>query len=188
MSDFTIHNEHSAPPAARPLLEKSRKNFGMVPNLYGVMAESPPVLEAYQVLGMLFRSTSLSTTEQHVVWLTINFENNCHYCVPAHTASAKMDDVPEAVINALRDGNPLPEPKLEALRRFTVAVVNKRGLVSQDDLSAFADAGFNRQQVLEVILGVTHKVLSNYTNHIADTPLDEPFKQYAWEKPGRQAA
>lgn len=188
MSEFTIHNVPTAPDAAKPLLEKGQQSFGMIPNLYGVMAEAPAVLDAYQALGAMFRSTSLSTVEQHVVWLTINYENNCHYCVPAHTAIAKMDDVPEPVIKALRDGMPLPDPKLEALRRFCVTLINQRGFADDAEVQAFLDAGFTRQQVLEVVLGIAHKVLSNYTNHLSKTPLDEPFKQYVWEKPGRQAA
>ena len=183
MTDFTIHTLESAPAASKPLLDKTQKAYGMVPGLFGVLAEAPKALEAYQLLGSLFANTSLTTVEQHVVWLTINFENDCGYCVPAHTGLAKMDGVPDDVIEALRNGTPIADPKLESLRTFTIQVVQKRGWVSDDDVQAFLGAGYTQQQILEVILGMSHKVLSNYTNHIAKTPVDAVFKKFTWEKP-----
>ena len=120
MKNFTIHTQETAPAASKPLLDTTIKAFGRVPDLHGVLAEAPKALEAYQVLHTLFKETSLTTTEQHVVWLTINFENDCGYCVPAHTGLAKLDAVPDDVIEALRNGTPLADSKLEALRTFTV--------------------------------------------------------------------
>ncbi|MFU8784687.1 carboxymuconolactone decarboxylase family protein [Aliidiomarina sp.] len=178
MSEYKIHSIDSAPDGSKPLLEGSQKAFGMIPNLHGVMAEAPTVLEAYQKLHQLFTETSLSSDEQNVVWLTINVEHECHYCVPAHTGIAKSMQVSEQVITALRDQTPLEDKKLEALRTFTLAAVRKRGAVNESDLEAFYDAGFTQQQVLEVLLGVSQKVLSNYVNHIAKTPVDEAFKQF----------
>lgn len=178
MSEYKIHSIDSAPDGSKPLLEGSQKAFGMIPNLHGVMAEAPTVLEAYQKLHQLFTETSLSSDEQNVVWLTINVEHECHYCVPAHTGIAKSMHVGDEVINALRNKTPLADEKLEALRTFTLAAVRKRGAVNESDLDAFHDAGFTQQQVLEVLLGVSQKVLSNYVNHIAKTPVDEAFKQF----------
>jgi len=188
MTDFTIHTPETAPAASKLLLDKSQKAFGRVPGLHGVLAEAPKALEAYQVLGTLFQDTSLTTIEQHVVWLTINYENDCGYCVPAHTGLAKRDAVPDDVIEALRNGTPIADPKLEALRTFTVQVVQKSGWVTDDDVQAFLDAGYTKQQILEVILGLAHKIISNYTNHVAKTPVDAVFKKFAWEKPGVEAA
>ena len=179
MTDFTIHTQETAPTASKPSLDKSLKAIGFVPGLYGVLAEAPKALEAYQVLGTLFKDTSLTTTEQHVVWLTNNYENDCGYCVPAHTGLAKLDAVPDDVIEALRNGTPLADPKLEALRTFTVQVVQNRGWVADDGVQAFLDAGYTRQQILEVILSVAHKVISNYTNHVAKAPVDAVFKKFA---------
>ncbi len=183
MTHFTIHTQETAPAASKPLLDKLQKGYGRVPGLYGVLAEAPKTLEAYQVLATLFKGTSLTTTEQHVVWLTINYENNCGYCVPAHTGLAKLDGVPDDLIEALRNGTPIGDSKLEALRTFTVQVVQKRGWLTDDDTQAFLDAGYTQQQILEVILGMAHKVISNYTNHVAKTPVDAVFKKFAWEKP-----
>lgn len=183
MTQFTIHSQETAPAASKPLLDKLKKAVGFIPGLYGVFAESPKALEAYDVLATLFKQTSLTTTEQHVVWLAINYENDCGYCVPAHTALAKMDAVPDDVIEALREGTPIADPKLEALRTFTVQVVQKRGWATDDDTRAFLDAGYTQEQILEVILGLAQKVMSNYTNHIAKTPVDAVFKKFAWQKP-----
>lgn len=182
MAKFDIHDVTSAPEDARPLLEKSLKAYGMIPNLHGVMAESPQTLEAYQALSGLFEATSLTAEERNVVWLTLNVRHECHYCVPAHTAIAKGQGVSDEIINALRDNTVLSNAKLEALRAFTLAVVDKRGAVSETDLNAFYAAGYANRQVLDVITGVAHKVMSNYINHIADTPVDAPFQAFAWER------
>jgi len=182
MTDFTIHDIGSAPEKSKPLLENSQKGFGMIPSLHGVMAEAPGALEAYQTLHQLVLDSSFDNDETTVVWQTINVENACHYCVPAHTGIAKMMEVSDDIINALRDETPLPSDRLEALRTFTLAVMNKRGNVSKQDLDAFYEAGYKHRQVLEVILVLSQKTLSNYINHIAETPIDEPFQKFAWEK------
>jgi uncharacterized peroxidase-related enzyme len=187
MTEFTIHTLDSAPEGGRERLQQSKDSFGMIPNLHAVMAESPQTLEAYQELTRLFSETSLTAVERNVVWLTINVRHDCHYCVPAHTAIAKSQGVPDAVINALREARALEDAKLEALRVFTLAVVDKRGAVDQADFDAFFNAGYAQRQALDVVTGVAHKVLSNYVNHFAETPVDEAFQKFAWT-PQAQAA
>lgn len=181
MSKFTLHDVNSAPDASKPLLENSLQGFGMIPNLHAVLAESPQALEAYKTLTKLFLETSLSSDEKHVLWLTINVANRCHYCVPAHTMLAKKDNVPDEIITALRENRELPDTKLNALRNFALAIVEQRGEVADSDIKAFLDAGFDHRNVLDVMLGVAHKTLSNYTNHITHTPVDEAFKKFAWQ-------
>jgi alkylhydroperoxidase family enzyme len=182
MSAFTMHDQNSASEAAKPLLEKSQKAFGRVPGLHAVMAESPELLNGYQVLHGLFLNSSFDADEKTVVWQTINVEHACHYCVPAHTGIAKMMKVSDEINNALRDETPLPTPKLEALRDFTLAMVRQRGELEAKQLEAFYAAGYTQQNVLEVILGLSQKVMSNYTNHLAKTPVDPVFQVFAWEK------
>lgn len=188
MADFTLHTLETAPSKAKPLLENSVRAFNMVPNLHAVMAESPEHLEAYQKLHELFQKTSLSAVERNVVWLTINVEHACHYCVPAHSAIAKMQGVDAGTIEALRNNTPIADARLEALRRFTLAVVRERGRVSDEDVEAFLAAGFTRRHVLDIVLGLAQKVMSNYVNHLADTPVDPAFAAYAWEPATRVAA
>jgi alkylhydroperoxidase family enzyme len=182
MSTFTLHDQNSAPEAAKPLLEQSQKAFGMIPGLHAVMAEAPGLLEGYQVLHGLFVNSSFNADEKTVVWQTINVEHACHYCVPAHTGIAKSMKVSDEVSNALRDETPLPTAKLEALRDFTLAMVRQRGELEPKQVQDFYAAGYSQQNVLEVILGLSQKVMSNYTNHIAQTPVDEAFKRFAWTK------
>jgi alkylhydroperoxidase family enzyme len=184
MTDFNLHDENSAPEAARPLLEGSKKSFGMVPNLHAVMAEAPGLLEGYQTLHRLFGESSFNADEITVVWQTINVENECHYCVPAHTGIAKSMNVSDDIINALRDEAALPDEKLEALRTFTLKVMRQHGNLSDEDVKAFLDAGYQQRHILEVILGLAQKVMSNYTNHLAETPVDKPFEKFAWTKKG----
>lgn len=183
MTQFTMYSVEDAPEKSRALLEDSKNSFGRVPGLHAVMAEAPALLDGYKHLHRLFaQETSFDKDELTVVWQTINVEHECHYCVPAHTGIAKMMKVDDAITEALRNETPLPTPRLEALRDFTLAVVRQRGNVTEDQVQAFLDAGFTQRQILEVILGVAQKVMSNYTNHLAQTPVDAPMQAFAWEK------
>jgi alkylhydroperoxidase family enzyme len=182
MTNFTLHDQQSAPQKSQELLDTSIKAFGMIPGLHAVMAEAPGLLEGYQQLHQLFLDSSFDDEETTVVWQTINVEHACHYCVPAHTGIAKSMEVDDAITDALRNETPLPTDRLEALRDFTLAVVRGRGNVDDSAVQAFLDAGFTKRQILEVILGTAQKVMSNYTNHLADTPVDKPFKKFEWHK------
>jgi alkylhydroperoxidase family enzyme len=182
MTNFTLHDQQSAPQKSQELLDTSIKAFGMIPALHAVMAEAPGLLEGYQQLHQLFLDSSFDDEETTVVWQTINVEHACHYCVPAHTGIAKSMEVDDAITDALRNETPLPTDRLEALRDFTLAVVRGRGNVDDSAVQAFLDAGFTKRQILEVILGTAQKVMSNYTNHLADTPVDKPFKKFEWHK------
>ncbi|GHA39473.1 carboxymuconolactone decarboxylase family protein [Photobacterium aphoticum] len=182
MSKFTLHTVETAPEKSKAILEGAKKQMGMVPGLYAVMAESPEILKAYTQLHQLFTNTSFDADELTVVWQTINVEHACHYCVPAHTGIAHSMGVDPALIEALRNDDAMPTPKLQALKDFTLSMVRRRGNVSEEDLNAFYAAGYGQQQVLEVILGLSQKVISNYVNHVAHTPVDKVFEKFAWSK------
>lgn len=183
MSSFKIHDIDTAPEASKPLLENSVKTFGRIPNLHAVMAESPEHLEAYKTLHALFERTSLSKVERNVVWMTINVENACHYCVPAHTAIALMQGVEADDVEALRAESPLKDSRLEALRQFTLALVRQRGRLEETQVAQFLDAGFTPRQMLDVLVGLAQKTMSNYANHLADTPVDAAFAKFEWKVP-----
>lgn len=180
MTDFTLHDETTAPKGGAELLALSKKQNGMIPALHATMAEAPGLLEAYQTVHQLFLDSSFDKDEITVVWQSINVEHECHYCVPAHTAIAKSMKVDDAITDALRDGTPLPNDHLEALRTFTLSLVRGRGNVDDSAVQAFLSAGFTKRQVLEVVLGLSQKTMSNYTNHLAKTPVDAPFEKFAW--------
>ena len=189
MTQFKVHTTDSAPEASQPLLEGARKKMGFVPNLYGTFAEAPALLEAYLTLGGIFdRSTSFNATERQVVLLSTSFENGCEYCMAAHTTIASMQRVPDEVVQAVRSGDPLGDVRLQALASFTRKVVAQRGWVPEADVQEFLDAGFTRAQVLEVVLGVGMKTLSNYATHLTQTPVDDAFAPNAWERPSPDAA
>jgi alkylhydroperoxidase family enzyme len=113
--------------------------------------------------------------------LAVSRFNDCRYCMAAHTAIAGMQEVPEHVVKSIRMDQAIEDQRLEALRKFTTLVVEKRGSVSAQDIAAFEGAGFGRAQVLEVILAISFKTLSNYVNHVADTPLDAAFADAKWQ-------
>jgi len=177
---FKTYDENTAAPQAADLLKKARDKYGFVPNLLGTMAEAPPLLKAYMTMAGIFDETSFSDTEKQVILLAVSLSNECTYCMAAHAAIAGMQNVPEDVIQALRDSKPIQDAKLEALRRLTQSITETRGYPSEAAVKNFLEAGYTQGQFLEVILGVGMKTLSNYTNHIAKTPLDEAFKPVEW--------
>ncbi|MBH0112595.1 carboxymuconolactone decarboxylase family protein [Novosphingobium sp. YJ-S2-02] len=180
MTRFETHTAATAPSAAKPVLESARSAYGFVPNLLGTMAQAPALLEGYVTLAAIFDKSDLDATERQIVLMTNNRLNDCAYCMAAHTVIARASGVPEPVIEALRSNRTLPGEKLEALRTFAGIVNRTRGWPAQADLEAFLAAGYSRQAVLEVILGTALKVMSNYTNHVAATPLDAAFSSAAW--------
>lgn len=182
MTTFTIHNLDSAPVDSKPLLEKSLKNFGMIPNLHGVLAEAPSLLEGYQMLHKLFQDSSFNNDELTVVWQTINVEHECHYCVPAHTGIAHMMKVDAALTKALRNGTSMPTEKLQVLHDTTLYMVRNRGYLTDTEVEAFYASGYTQRQLLEIVLGLSQKVMSNYVNHLAKTPVDKSFEKFAWQK------
>jgi len=183
MTDFIIHTKDSAPEASKELLGAAQAKYGFVPNLMGEMADAPSLLKAYLALGEALEASSLTPQEQQVVVLTVSYLNQCAYCMSAHSAVAKMVGLPQDEISALREGRPLSDTKLEALSTFAGLLVEQRGRASEDDVTAFLAAGYTRAQILEVIVGLAFKTLSNFTNHLADTPIDKQFALFRWELP-----
>lgn len=180
MTTLKLHNIESAPEESKPFLQKSVKAFGMIPGLHGVLASAPGILEAYQTLHQLFVDSSFNNEELTVVWQTINVEHECHYCIPAHTGIAHMMKVDQALSEALRNRTNMPTEKLQVLHETTLSIVRNRGNISKDELNRFYAVGYGERQILEIILGLSQKVISNYSNHIANTPVDTAFKKFAW--------
>ncbi len=183
MLEFELLDEDTAPEGSLDALAVTRKNFGMIPNVEKVMAAAPPLLSAYAYMWDLFDTTSLSLVERQVVYMTANYENECNYCVPWHTLLAEKAGIAAHDIEALRNNGDLVDEKLEALRAFTRALIANRGKVAHADLQRFFTAGYNQAQALEVILGLAIKLISNYTNSIAATPLDSEVEHLRWSKP-----
>lgn len=186
MANFTLYDETNAPEGARAKLAATKKGLGFIPSLYAVFAENPAILEAYTTLGNHFAQAGFTPLEQQVVTIAASVENECHFCVAAHSTISQGQGLDMDVVAALREDRPIPDTKLEALRRFTKQVVTQRGFVSDADVEVFIEAGYDRSAVLAVILGVSLKVISNYTNHVAETPVNEQFQAHAWKPKSKQ--
>jgi uncharacterized peroxidase-related enzyme len=181
---FPIHSPATAPEQSGPALEKLAAKLGMLPNLYAVMAESPAVLHSVLALGeQVGKSQLFSSDEKQIMQLAASYANDCVYCMAAHTASALRQGLAAEYVDALRNGRPLADSKLEALRVFTEQMTAQRGQMTSEQETAFHDAGFSRAQMLEVALNVAYKTLTNYADHLAQTPLDVHFEQFAWQLP-----
>ena len=175
MTEFTTHTFNTAPDASKPLLKKAEQKMGFIPNLMAAMAESPATLESYLSLNNLFDKTSFTVTERQLVLLSISRYRNCCYCLAAHGSIAKMQNIPADIVNAVYYNLPIDDDKLEALRTFTTEVLKQQGWINQQVLQNFYQAGYKQQHVLEVILAISFKTLSNFINHINDTPIDSIF-------------
>jgi alkylhydroperoxidase family enzyme len=175
MADFQLHSRATAPSASKPFLEQAQKTVGYVPALAAQMAESPQLLEGYFALSAIFAKSTFTPAEQQLVLLAVSVEHDSHYCTPAHAHRARAAALPEADIRGVRDRRRLSDPRLEALRLFTVRMVRERGFLSDAEIETFVSAGFTRAQALDVVLAVGLKTMSNYVNHLAETPLDPPF-------------
>ena len=178
---FQVHTKDTAPEASRVTLEATEKKYGFLPNLYGVLAESPAAVQAYAGINKALEQSALSPVEQQVVTLVVSATNDCTYCVGAHSTVAQMVRMPEDVLDALRAQRPLSDRKLNALRTVVLSIFHHRGWVPEEDLEFFVAAGYGQRHLLDVLTIVALKTLSNYTNHIAHTPLDPQFAAQAWK-------
>lgn len=182
MTQFELHTLETAPAEATTMLKDSQKAYGFLPNLYRNMSEAPELLESYLTLSGIFGKTSLTETERQIILMTNNRLNGCEYCMAAHTTISQGAGVPAEVIEALRSGSALADPKLEALRRMAEVINETRGYPGEDDLTAFFAAGYSKRNLLEILIGTSLKILSNYTNHITGTPLDAAFAANSWTR------
>ena len=180
MTSLPIQTIETAPEASKELLKKAKESAGFVPNLYGAMATAPSLLEGYITLTNIFGKSEMSETERQIILMTNNRLNGCEYCMAAHTSLSQMAKVPADVIEALRAGTSIADPKLEALRVFSIVINETRGWPTQEQIGTFLAAGYTQQTILEVIVGTSLKVMSNYTNHITETPVDSAFQPNAW--------
>lgn len=177
MHKFTIHTLETVPEESIELLRQSKKGAGFIPNMHAIMAESPVLLNAYKEMGKLFNETSFTPVEREVIEMTINQVNGCTYCVAAHSYFDRLSKFPEDILNDLLNNRTLNDHKLQSLRIFTKAIIEKKGWVSPEEIEIFISSGYTKENVLEILVGIGHKIMSNYLNHMAHTPVDEQFRQ-----------
>ncbi|MGH1340126.1 MAG: carboxymuconolactone decarboxylase family protein [Nannocystales bacterium] len=185
---FPMHTAATAPEATDAAIQFGVSNFGFVSNLTAVMAESPALLNSYYILQRNLQSVgSLTPPEDNIVQMSIAMENECQYCVAGHTLAGKVFfKSADEELEAIRAEAKLPEPKFNALRDFGLQVYESKGRVTDAQLETFLAAGYTRQQALDVVANVAAKVMSNYANQLAQTPLDEQIKPLAADLPFKE--
>lgn len=165
-----------APAKSQPLLDQVKKDFGFVPNLFAAFANSPVLLEGYLALNAAYEKGSLTPLERQLVLLAASVANNCDYCKAAHSTVLKgMLKVSPDIVKAVRANRTLPNERHDALVNLARAMVITRGEVPAQTLNAFIDAGYRKDQVAEVLVGVALKTLSNYTSHLSPPEIDAAF-------------
>ncbi len=174
---------------AKELLAAAKKEMGMIPTMYGNMANFPDLLATYRFgYAALRKNSSFTSAEVEVVFLSISFVNQCEYCMAAHSFLADVaSNVPKDVTDAIRAGFPIADKKLESLSEFTKTMVTKKGNPTPEDVEKFLAAGYNETQILEIILAISVKIISNYSNHIFHTVPDAAFQGRTWKAPEQAA-
>jgi AhpD family alkylhydroperoxidase len=160
INGFTLHDTSTAPAASTGILDGVQKSWGLVPNLHRVLAESLAALEAYATLWGIAEKTAFTPQERNIVYIAIIYGNACTYCMAGHTNLSRVAKVEPEAIAAARDGRPIADPKLEALRQFAAKVTHNRGVVSEADVSAFKAAGYDNRSVLDVLVLAATKLIS----------------------------
>jgi uncharacterized peroxidase-related enzyme len=180
---FHDYDSSTAPARSRPVLSAAEQAFGFVPGALARWAASPALVEGFEALRKLFEHGTLSHLEQEVVVMVVAYENECELCMALHSAILTRQKATPELLRALRSGAALPEPRLQALADFTRLVLAARGEVEALELTRFLDAGFTREQALEVVLGVGATTLSTYANRLTRAPVDPAFAAFHWQKP-----
>ena len=181
MSEFTIHTTESVPERSRDALVDLERNVGFIPNLAATIAESPTALQGFVAMQSSLRGTSvLTAVEREVVGITVSYANSCPYSMAAHSTFAGAAGASPEVLAALRSGTELPNARLQALHAFTDRLLNSKGHISEDELAAFLEAGYSRENALEVITQLAFTTLANLAANVAATPVDPAFEAQAW--------
>lgn len=183
MAHLKLDNIVSSPITSE-ILDNTKKGLGFIPNMYINMGANPALLDAYAHAYKTFRANSgFTPVEQEVVFLSVAYENNCEYCVAAHSfVGDMMTKVPTEITDAIRNGAEIPDAKLAALSSLTKLLTANRGNVSKQDIDVFLAAGYTEAHVLGIVAGIAVKTMSNYSNHLSGPEVDSVFAARAWKK------
>ncbi len=173
MARIETVDRDSADPRAQAQLDQVQKMMGGVPNILGTMAQSPAVLGSYLAFSGALKDASLSGALREQIALAVAGANSCDYCASAHTVLGKGQGVHETELARNLSGESTDE-RVAAALRFSRRLVETRGFVSDDDLSAVRSAGFSDGEVLEILATVAFNIFTNYFNHVAETEIDFP--------------
>jgi len=169
---FIDYDLDTAASAAHEVLAENKKKFGFIPSPLARLAVSPVALQAAIAGLTAFEHTSLAPLEREVLAMTMGVKNGCHYCISLHRRLLKMLEAPAGLSEALEQSQRLDSPKLEAVRVFTLALLERTGDVSDEAWQQFLAAGFDRAAALEVVVGVAAYTLTTFANRLTEAPLD----------------
>jgi AhpD family alkylhydroperoxidase len=177
---FPDHSIESAPAAAKRSLTAVRDSWGYLPSGAARLATSPQTLDGFLKLNAIFENTTLEPLAREVLIMTMATRNGCHVCVAIHTKRLTAMGADADLIAALRSSLPLADEHLEAVRVFTLQVLETTGDVGDDALQAFLAHGYTEQNALEVVLGIGTYTLSTLANRLTGALLDPQLAEYAW--------
>ena len=169
--EFIDYDLDTAPHAARAILAENQRKFGVIPSPLARLAASPIALELALAGLNAFEHSSLGPLEREVLAMTMGRRNGCDFCVALHRRLLALLEAPLSVREALEQGTALDVPRLEAVRRFTLALLEHTGDVSDEAWRQFLAAGFDRAAALEIVLGVATYTLTTFANRLTQAPL-----------------
>jgi len=172
MNRFNVPTRDQVSPDNQAIFDSLKKMLSFVPNLYATFAHSATALGTY--LALQNAKSSLNAKQREVVNLVVSQVNDCEYCLAAHTAVGKMVGFSDAQILEIREGRAAFDPKLDALARFVREVAEKRGKVAAASTEAFLEAGWTEGNVVDVIIAVGDKIISNYLHGVTKVAVDFP--------------
>ena len=180
MPTYQIHTIASAPEKSKPALEQLQQAFGFLPNLAASISNSPRLVTALAGVFQQVHSSSLTEQEIQIVLLTDAVANSSTYAVALHTALALRQGVNPEVTDAIRERRTPEDLRFAALSTLAKTLIEKRGHLSEQELDAFLDTDFTKEQIMEVIAIVAASTITNYAGTIARPPLEDQFQQFAW--------
>jgi len=171
-TNFEVPSRAEVSATNQAIFDQMQKAIGKVPNLYATLAWNETALGDY--LALQNRKSTLSAKEKEVVNLVVSQVNDCKYCVPAHTAVAKMIGFTDEQILAIRRADITFDSKLDALSKFVKETTINRGRPSEKAVDAFFAAGYNKASLIDVIMLIGDKTITNFLHNIIQIPVDWP--------------
>jgi alkylhydroperoxidase family enzyme len=181
MANYPVHTIASAPAKSKPALEQLQKAFGVLPNLPAVIANSPKLINSLVSMFQQVHSPGLTEAENQIVLLTDAVVNSSKYAVAFHTALALQQGVSPEDTGAIREQRVPRDKRFAALSTLARTLIERRGHLDEQELESFISAGFTKEQVFEVVAIVAASTITNYAGTIANPPLEDSFRQHAWQ-------
>lgn len=172
MKTFTIPTAATVSPANQAIFANLQKGLGMVPNLYATLAHSEHALGNY--LTLQNGKSSLNAKEREVINLVVSQVNECAYCLAAHTALGGMVGFTPEQIIAIRQGGAAFDARLDALARLVKSTTERRGHADPALLDAFFAAGYTEGQLVDTVMVIGDKIITNYLHALTQVPVDFP--------------